>query len=362
MTNARRPLDPDKLKEYSRDLFGHLSGAMTSAMIYLGDHLGLYRALNDIGPANSPQLAQHTGLDERWIREWLYQQGAARMLEVDEDGRFSMSPEAAVALVDENHPAFGAGFFGHLPETLAVVQRLPEAFRNGLGLPYDAFGPEGARGLERGFAPWFRSLLVPMALPRIEGLVQRLEAGESVADVGCGAGVAIIEMARAFPNSQFHGYDVSRHALERAEQNRREARVDNVHFHDVRETPLPDDGSLGFVTTFDCLHDMTRPDEIMTAIHRSLRDDGDWLVADIKSYPSYAENLEHNPMAALMYGMSVTTCMSSALSEPGGLGLGTLGMHEERLTRMAREAGFESIEPIDLGHPVNAFYRIRSGN
>ena len=282
------------------------------------------------------------------------------MLETQDGGKFDLSAEAEVALVDESHPACGAGFFSSLPETFAVVPKLPEAFRTGRGLPYDAFGAEGARGIERGFAPWFRSLLVPMALPRIKGVVEMLTAGDRVADVGCGTGVALIEMAKAFPKSEFHGYDVSKHALERAETNKSAARLSNIYFHDPRESPLPDDASLGFITTFDCLHDMTRPDEAMRAIRRALRDDGTWLICDIKAYETYEANLERNPMAALMYGMSVITCMSSALSEPGGMGLGTLGLPEERVVAMTREAGFTHVEPLDLGHPVNAFYIVRA--
>lgn len=354
-----RELDPDKLKETARRVFDALGGAMTSLMIHLGDRLGLYRALAGGEAVDSRGLAARTGLDERWLREWLYQQGAAGVLEHSGDGRFSLSAEAEAVLADESHPAFGAGYFDALPRQLATADRLPECFETGRGMPYDAHGPEGARGIERGLAPWFRTLLVPLALPRIEGLVPALEAGIEVADVGCGAGVALIEMARAWPRSEFHGYDISRHALDRAQHNRDEAGVHNVSFHRVDADPLPEDGRFGFVTTFDCLHDMTHPQRVMTAIRRAIADDGLWLVADIKAHPTYEANVQENPMAPLMYGMSILTCMSSALSEPGGLGLGTLGLHAELLERMVREAGFTRFAPLDLGHPVNAFYVVR---
>ena len=206
-------MDPDKLKHFAKNVFDAFGGAMTSSMIYLGDHLGLYRSLADGGEVTSEQLAQRCNLDERWIREWMHQQGAAGVLEYHGDGRFSLSEEGAAVLADESHPAFGGGFFSQLPALLGVVEKLPESFRTGLGLDYDALGAEGARGVERGLAPWFRSLLVPMALPRVEGLVEALELGSHAADVGCGAGVAVLEMARAFPNSEFHGYDISERAL-----------------------------------------------------------------------------------------------------------------------------------------------------
>ncbi|MGH0029152.1 MAG: class I SAM-dependent methyltransferase [Myxococcota bacterium] len=357
---TRPSLDPDRLKQFSKHVFGALEGAMTSAMISLGDRLGLYRALADQGkPVTSQELAAATGLDERWLREWLHAQGAAGVLDYAGDGRFGLSAEGAAVLADESHPAFGCGMFSSLPQTLQVVDKLPEAFRTGVGLDYDAFGPEGARGVERGFAPWYRALLVPMALPRVEGVVAALEAGGRAADVGCGGGVALVEMARAFPKAEFHGYDISRHALDRAEANRKEAGVENVHFHDARQEPLPSDGRFALVTTFDCLHDMTDPASVMKQIRAAIADDGVWLIADIKAKDGYEANVEKNPMAAMMYGTSVLTCMSSALSEPGGLGLGTLGLHEELARRMTEEAGFRSFEVLDLGHPVNAFYVVR---
>jgi SAM-dependent methyltransferase len=351
-------MDLEQLKEFASHVFGAMQGAVTAGMIHLGDRLGLYRALAE-GPATSAELAARTGLDERWVREWLRQQGAARILSFDAEERFSLSPEGAAVLAEESHPAFGGGLFSQLPQTMAVLERLPDAFRSGIGLPYDAFGPEGARGVERGFAPWYRTFLVPLAIPRLEGVKARLERGARAADVGCGGGVALLELARAFPRSEFHGYELSKHALARAERNRAEAGLANVQFHEARGEALPDDGRFDLVLTFDCLHDMTRPAEVMAAIRRAIRPDGTWLIADIKGRGSLAADVEKNPMAALMYGMSVLTCMSSALSEPGGAGLGTLGLPASLAEEMARAAGFTRFQVLDFGHPVNAFYEVR---
>jgi SAM-dependent methyltransferase len=352
-------VDPERLRDFARRLFGFLDGAVTSALVYLGDELGLYRALAEGGPATSAELAARSRLDERWVREWLYNQGAAGLLEAGEGERFSLSPEGCVVLADESHPAFGAGMFSQLPKTLGVVEQLRESFRSGLGLPYDAFGPEGARGVERGFAPWVRSFLVPAVIARVPGLAARLEAGARVADVGCGAGVALLVLAQAFPKAELHGYELSRFALGRAEENRARARAENLRFHDVREEPLPQDAGFDLVLSIDCLHDMTDPDSVAKSIRRALKRDGVWLIADIKSYPSYAENVAQNPMASLMYGFSVLTCMSSALSEPGGAGLGTLGLPEPRARALAREAGFASFRRLEVEHPINAFYEAR---
>src|SRR6185369_736474 len=222
-----------------------------------------------------------------------------------------------------------AGGFCGLPQQLAVLDRLPEAFRTGRGLPYDAFGVEGNRGVERMLAPWFRTMLVPVALPALDGVVAKLDAGAKVADVGCGAGVELIEMAKAHPRSQFHGYEISKHALTRAAANLAESGLANVTFHDANGDALPQDASLDLITTFDCLHDMANPALVIAAIRKALKPDGTWLIADIRSHPTFEGNLAENPMAGMMYGFSVLSCMSSALSEPNGAGLGTLGFTEE---------------------------------
>src|SRR5262245_54385724 len=154
---------------------------------------------------------------------------------------------------------------------MAILERLPESFKSGLGLRYDALGPEGARGVERLLAPWFRTQLVPVALPKLDGIVSKLESGAKVADVGCGAGVALIEMTKAYPRSAFHGYDISKYALTRAEENKAQAGVRNVTFHDANGDALPGDASFDFITTFDCIHDMANPGAVIRAIRQALK-------------------------------------------------------------------------------------------
>ena len=341
-----------------------MAGAVTAAMIHLGDRLGLFRALAEAGePVTSADLADRLGLSERWVREWAYNQAAAGLIDArTRDGaeRFSIARAAVPVLVDESHEMNLLGMFHQLPQSMGLLaEALPESFRTGIGHDYDTLGPEAAVGVERGFEPWMRNHLVGDLLPRLDGVVDRLTAGGAAADVGCGSGAGVLRMARAFPASRFAGYDISRHALERARRSLADSGLTNAEFHDPRDEPLPTDRSLTFVTTFDCLHDMTDPDGAARAIRAALRDDGTWLVADIKAYDTFAENVERNPMAALMYGTSVLSCMSSALSEPGGAGLGTLGMSERRARQMAEGAGFTRFHVVELDSPVNAFYEIR---
>ncbi|CAN5715221.1 class I SAM-dependent methyltransferase [soil metagenome] len=336
-----------------------MSGAVTAAMIHLGDRLGLYRALAAAPrPLTAQELADAAGLVERWVREWAHNQAAAGLVRHD-DGRFSLSAEAVAVLVDEQHEMCLIGMFHQLPQDLRRVEVLPDSFRTGIGRDYDDHGPEAAIGMERSFEPWMRAHLITDLIPLLDDVEQRLRAGARAADVGCGAGGVVLQLAAAFPASRFAGYDISQYALARARERLAERGLPNAEFHDPREAPMPDDGSLGLVTAFDCLHDMTDPAGIMATIRRALSDDGTWLLVDIKAYDSLAENLERNPMAAMMYGTSVITCLASSLSEPGGAGLGTLGLSAERAEAMAADAGFTRFRRLDVDHPINAFYEIR---
>lgn len=358
MANGERDF-AEELGDFVKRVFDNLSGLVVSGMIHLGHELGLYRALEGAGPTTSEALAARTGLHERWLREWLRGQAAAGLLEYDGAGGFSLTDVGALVLANQDSPAFAAGSFVALPTQLNILTPLRQSFATGIGLPYDAFGCEGALGIEGMLKPWFRTMLVPIALPQLDGVVAKLEAGAAVADIGCGTGIAVIEMARAFPRSRFRGYDISTHALTHAERYKREAGLTNVTFHDPRDEPLPNDASLDFVTAFDCLHDMTHPLDAMRAVRRALRPDGTWLIADINARPSFEENLRDNPMAAMMYGFSILSCLSSSLSEPGGAGLGTLGFPEPVAREMTAAAGFTRFTRRDFGNPVQAYYEVR---
>jgi Methyltransferase domain len=265
-------IDPNKLKFFSFLLFTKLEGAVTSGMVHLGDQLGLYRALAAAAhPLTTSQLAAATGLHERWVREWAYNQASAKLISVTshtsqpprlDDDTFFLSPEQTAVLADESHPAFGMGMFHRLPQTMESLKRMPESFRTGVGFNYDSHGPDGAIGIERSFEPWNNANLVPVVLPAV-GIVDTLRAGANVADVGCGAGGAVLRMAKEFPKSNIVGYDISQYALARANERLGAAGLTNARFADPQVEPLPTDQSLHFVCTFDCIHDMTHPLAVM---------------------------------------------------------------------------------------------------
>jgi 2-polyprenyl-3-methyl-5-hydroxy-6-metoxy-1,4-benzoquinol methylase len=357
MTTRQAPV-PDDFRASRDRLLGLMSGAWVSIVILLGLRLGLYRALKDTGPASSDELAQHTGLHERWLREWLRGQAAAGVIYYRGDGRFELSPAAALLLADEDSVSFIGGNFFSLPVDTDAAQPVLEAFRTGLGPNWSEGGPEAVKTDEQHKRNWYRQQLVSTALPMLDGVVDKLRAGARVADVGCGAGIALIEMARAFPRSDFHGYDISDHALRRAEENREEAGLESVVFHNVALKPLPADASFDLIITFDCLHEVTRPAECAAAVRGAMRPDGTWFILDMDSAPSLEENLK-NPAAPMLYAMSVLFCLPAGLSEPGGAGLGTLGLPEPAMRELASAAGFTRFRRLDLRYPPHAFYEAR---
>ncbi|HTU77906.1 MAG TPA: class I SAM-dependent methyltransferase [Solirubrobacteraceae bacterium] len=201
---------------------------MVSLLVHLGDRLGLYRVLDGAGLLTADDLASRTGLHPRWLREWLRGNAAADLLASNDGEQFELTAAGALVLArEEESLQFAAGAFGP-PLEPALVDELADAFRTGTGLPYDRHGAEGVHRTERMLGPWARLSLVPTILPALEGVADRLAAGTLVADVGCGAGVALSTLAEAFPQSTFHGYELSRLAVERVRARVAGAGLTNV--------------------------------------------------------------------------------------------------------------------------------------
>jgi ubiquinone/menaquinone biosynthesis C-methylase UbiE len=214
-------------------------------------------------------------------------------------------------------------------------------------------------GIDKRFEPLILNFRLPVGVPAIKDLRQKLETGIRVADIGCGSGGLSLLMAKEFPNSSFVGFDISQFALARANERLEGSGLTNVSFVDPREVSIAEWEKFDLVCTFDCIHDMTHPTEMMQTIRQSLHDDGVWLLVDIKAHDSLELNVTKNPMASLLYGISVLSCMSSAMSTPDGEGLGTLGLSGAKAEQMARTAGFSSFHKLDIDHSVNAFYEVR---
>lgn len=355
---SRGSPDTDEVGRFAFRVWGYKQGEMVSLLIHLGDRLRLYRALDGAGILNAEDLARRTGFHSRWLREWLRGNAAADLL-VSEDGEhFELTEAGAVVLAREQDSLhFAAGAFGAPPEP-GLVNDLAAAFNTGIGLTYDRHGVEGVHRTERMLGPWARLSLVPTILPALEGVADRLAAGALVADIGCGAGVALTTLAQAYPRSTFHGYELSQLAVERARARVTEAGLTNVEIFHRRAEELPDGNGYSLVLTFDCLHDMTRPDDAAVAIRRTIADDGTWLIKEVRCADTWAGN-RRNPMLAMFPGFSIAACMSSALSEPDGAGLGTIGLPPRTAEALTRRAGFTRFRVHDFEDPSNLYYEVQ---
>ncbi len=355
---VERP-DPDAVRRFALKVWQFKQGELVSIAIHAGDRLGLYQALAAGGAMGAQQLAAATGCDERWLEEWLRGQAAAGLLSYEEDDggmTFTLEPFAAPVLADdETSPLFAAGAFTR-PKGMADADAVVAAMRMGGGFTYEDQGHEAVRSMERMHGPWARLVLAQHVIPALDGVADTLRQGAMAVDVGCGPGTAVVALAKAFPESRFVGYDPSYVAIERAMELAEG--VDNAEFVVAGGEDLPTTPTFDLITAFDSLHDMPHPDATLAAMRRAIKDDGTLLIKDIKSAARFEDNLK-NPLLAMMYGFSLTSCLPSALSDEGGMGLGTLGLHPELAEQMVRQAGFGHFQMHDLDDPTNFYYEVR---
>ncbi|MFT7599421.1 MAG: 2-polyprenyl-3-methyl-5-hydroxy-6-metoxy-1,4-benzoquinol methylase [Acidimicrobiales bacterium] len=345
-------------KMFGFKVWTYRMGEQVSLMIHLGDRMGLYRTLHNAGPVTSQDVADTAQLHERFVREWLMGQAAAGLIERHADGRFELSQMQAAVLADEeNSISFAGGAFrgGTEPK---VIDHIIEAFRTGVGLTYEQQGPTAAAGLARMTGPWSRLALNSVILPALDGIPAKLSNGASVVDVGCGGGVTLTTLASAYPNARCIGYDPSSAAIDLARKNAADLGLTNVEFIQAGGEDLEPGANHDLILTFDCLHDMAFPDRTAAAIRNAIADDGTWLIKDIRSSGDFEKD-SRNPLLAMFYGFSVASCLQSAMSEPGGMGLGTLGLHPKVAEQMANAAGFSSFSTHDFEDAANLYYEVR---
>jgi len=351
-----RSTDPDLLKEYTLKIWHYKQGEVVSLMVHLGDRLGLYRALAGGGEVTSDELAERTGLSERFVREWLLGQAAAGLIERSPDTGFSLSAEAEEVLVNDDSLSFSAGAFigGFQPER---IDEMVNAFHTGIGVTYHQLGKRVASQVDRMNRTWVGPFLLEQVLPCVDGLVGKLEAGCRVAEVGSGGGITVRALAERFPASTVDGYEPSGIACSRARRRTRD--LPNATMHQAGGEELEGDGRYDLVLALDCMHDVPFPDRIAAAVRRSLKDGGVWLIKDVHCSGVFEDNLK-NPMLAMQYGYSLSACLLSAASEEGAAALGTLGFHPAEAERIVREAGFTSLRKFRLDDdPTHNYYEVR---
>lgn len=356
MATDAAAIEEAAVEAFAEKVLGDMAGAYTFFMAGMGDRLGLFKELATGGPATSAELAGRTGLQERYLREWLGGMAAAGYLTYEAaTARYGLPGHHEPVLAEEAGPAFfGAAFFNFSTNLGESFHRLLRAFREGGGIPQEVY-EEAPEAIDRFTAPWFEHKLLSEWLPLMPDVQAKLERGASVCDVGCGQGRALVRLAEAFPKSRFVGYDIFEPAVRAARRKAEDAGVgDRVRFEVLDATRgIPDRHDL--VTTFDVLHDSTDPSAILREIHRALEPDGRYICVDINCADRPEENV--GPMAAVLYGLSLEYCLPVSLAD-GGAGLGTLGLPEGRLSALATEAGFSRTRRLPTEDPFNNVYEL----
>jgi SAM-dependent methyltransferase len=350
--------DASKQEAFIGKALGDASGALTCILAGIGDRLGLFKDLASSGPSTCAELASRKGIQERYAREWLGGMASAGYLEYDPATlKFGLPPEHAPALAQEDGPFFFGGIYQMFPAMVSVVDQITEAFCKGGGVHQSAYPASFWDGLERFTAGWFENLLLQQWIPAMPDVEAKLKQGADVADVGCGRGRALIKMAQAFPKSHYTGYDVFGPAVDQATERARKAGLtDRVKFEQldvVKGLLRPFD----IVTTFDVVHDAVDPLGLLKAIRHGLKPDGIYVCLDINCSDKLEENA--GPLGAMFHGVSLLYCMTTSLSN-GGVGLGTLGLHEAKVRELSAGAGFRSVRKLPLENPFNNIYEIKS--
>ena len=351
-------LNPHEVKMFGFKVWTYKMGEQVSLMVYLGDQLGIYKTMAGKGVMTSHDVAAAAELHERFVREWLLGQAAAGLIDRHDDGSFELTDVQAAVLADEDDSlSFAAGAFrgGIDPD---VLDKIAASFRTGIGVTYEEQGPNAAAGLARMTGPWSRLALTSKVLPALDGVVDKLEAGATVVDIGCGGGVMLTTLAEAYPNSRCIGIDPSEAAIEIARTRATDMGLDNIEFMVAAGEDLEAGSGYDLVITFDCMHDMAFPDRTAAAIKGAIADDGTWLLKDIRSTGDFDKDMR-NPLLAMFYGFSVASCLQSAMSEPGGAGLGTLGLHATAAKELTEAAGFSQFITHDLDDAANLYYEVR---
>ena len=334
-------VDQDKLNQFMGKALGDIAGTLHSALVLIGEKLGLYRTLAQTGPLTPAELAKRTETDERYVREWLAAQAASGYVQYDAaSGKFSMTDEQAFALADESSPAYLPGAFQIATGAIKAKDRVMEAFRSGKGIGWHEHDPDLFEGTERFFRPNYVGNLVSSWIPSLEGVEARLKKGARVADVGCGHGASTILMARAYPNSTFVGFDYHEGSIEWARRTAKRAEVaDRASFEVARAQDYPGTG-YDLVAFFDCLHDMGDPVGAARHVLNTLGKDGTWMIVEPFANDRVEDNL--NPVGRVYYAASTLICTPASRAQEVGLALGAQA-GEKRLREVITSGGFTRV-------------------
>jgi len=350
-------IDQAKAGAFAGQMVGILNGSILGLMTSIGHRTGLFDKMAELPPSTSEQIAQATGLNERYVREWLGAMVTGRFMEYDPAGKtYRLPPEHAASITRAAGPNNLAAFmqFGALMGN--VEDQIVDCFQKGGGVPYSAY-PKFQQLMAEESAQVFDATLIDVTLPLVPGLVDRLKSGIEVADISCGQGHAINLMAKAFSNSHFVGYDFSEDGISAGKAEAKQLGLTNARFEVKDVAELSETAKYDLITVFDAIHDQAQPRKVLANISCALKPDGVFLCVDIQASSNLEENMQH-PLAPLLYGVSTLHCMTVSLAL-NGEGLGTV-WGEQKARELLTEAGFKRIDVEHVeGDIFNSYYVCR---
>ena len=351
-------MDKERSQQFMQKAIGDVGTAMAASLVFVGDRVGLFKAMAGAGALHADELVGKTDIHPRYVEEWLGAMVCAGYVDYDPaTDTFVLPDEHAIFFADETTEYYLGGMFGGLPGLMAMAPRLVAAFENGKGVSFGDFGEGLPVALEQMNRSVYESRLVRSWLPTMPEVVQRLEAGGRAIDVGCGTGIVPITLARAFPHAHIEGLDLDARSIAIARGYARDAGLaDRVRFVDASADALSDTPGYDFVSTFDVIHDLPDPLGVLERIRGALAEGGTYLMVE----PKVDDRLEANrgnPFAKLMYAISCLHCVPQSLAQ-GGEGLGAC-WGPGRAREMAAQAGFSRFDVLPVRNPALAFYALR---
>jgi SAM-dependent methyltransferase len=341
MQQDTQQIDPQRMEMFLHRAVGDMASAAAGALTLVGHRLGLYRGMAGAGPLTPEQLAEKTGTDARYVREWLNTQAAGGYVDYRaQDGTYRLPPEQAAMLADADSPIFLAGGFDVVTAMWVDADRIAEHFRSGEGMGWHEHDAHLFTGTEMLFRPGYRAHLAQEWIPALTGVEEKLRRGARVADVGCGHGASAIALAEAYPAAQIDGFDYHAKSIDTARRRAKEAGLDGrVRFHEAPATAITG-GDYDLVCFFDCLHDLGDPLGAARRAYEVLNDEGTLMLVEPRAGDRVEDNL--NPVGRLFYAASTLFCTPNSKSQPVGTALGAQA-GEARLTDVLKQAGFSRV-------------------
>jgi 2-polyprenyl-3-methyl-5-hydroxy-6-metoxy-1,4-benzoquinol methylase len=335
-------IDEKKLTALLEKMTGDIAAAMSSGLVYIGQKLGLYKAMVNAGPLTSAEIAERTETVERYIREWLINQTACGYVEYDpQTDKYTLPAEQALLLCDEEHPFFVSGFFS-AKAVLQAVNRVADSFRKGGGVPWNEQDPDLFVGTELSFRPFYLAYLTNTWIPALNGINEKLRSGGKIADIGCGRGASSLIMARGYPNSHVFGFDYHEPSIVYARDAARRSGVAARTTFGVANSDNFPDGSYDLITFCICLHDMPDPIGAAKRAFETLQSDGSVMIVETMAGNSVQENC--NPIGQIFSAVSTLCCLTNSIAQ-GGSGLGAVAT-EQAIKDVVMAAGFSSFRRI----------------